>query len=286
MKKPKSGSPASILGFGILRVCMIIYAVIVLFPMLWTFMSSFKTTGEFYLNVWALPQSISKGFENYINAWNYAEIGRNILNSFIAVGASLVLNVLLCTMTAYAMTRFKFRGCKLMGKLYIMGLFVPLVLGTIPTFFVLMQLKLYDTLLGLVLVYTTYSMPFSVFIMMGIFETLPTTYAEAAALDGCGYFRTFMSVMLPLARSGVVTISIFHFLWTWNDYIYAMTYVTSAAKRTLSVGLVKLTSMATYRTDWGALFAGLVIVMIPSVIVYILFQNQIQQGLTAGGIKG
>ncbi|MEF9974810.1 MAG: carbohydrate ABC transporter permease [Clostridia bacterium] len=286
MKKNQWAHLISTIGFTLVRVIMLVYAVIVLFPMLWTFMSSLKTTGEFYLNVWALPRSLKEGFQNYVNAWNYAEIGQNIVNSFIAVGASLVLNVLLCTMTAYAITRYKFHGHKLLSKLYIAGLFVPLVLGTIPTFFVLLNLHLYDTLLGLILVYTAYSMPFSVFIMMGIFETLPNTFAEAAALDGCGHFRTFWNVMLPLSRSGLVTISIFHFLWTWNDYIYAMTYVTSASKRTLSVGLVKLTSMATYRTDWGALFAGLVIVMIPSLIVYIIFQNQIQQGLTSGGIKG
>jgi len=286
MNKHRPSGLISTIGFGVIRVVMLLYAVIVLFPMLWTVLSSFKTTGEFYADVWALPRSLSEGVQNYVNAWNMAEIGRNILNSFLAVGGSLVLNVLLCTMTAYAVTRFTFRGRRLIGKLFIAGLFVPMVLGTIPTFFVLMQLKLYDTLLGLILVYATYSMPFSVFIMMGIFETLPSTFAEAAALDGCGHCRTFWSVMMPLARSGLVTISIFHFLWTWNDYIYAMTYVTTAAKRTLSVGLVKLTSMATYKTDWGALFAGLVIVMTPSVVVYILFQNQIQKGLTSGGIKG
>lgn len=286
MNRQKAMGILGNIGFIVLRAVMVVYAIIVLFPMLWTVMSSFKMTGEFYADVWALPGSIADGFENYINAWQMAEIGQNIVNSVIAVGASLVLNVLICTMVAYAITRFRFRGSKLIGKLFIAGLFVPLVLGTIPTFFVLLKLNLYDTLFGLVLVYATYSIPFSVFIMMGIFETLPTTYAEAAALDGCGHARTFFSIMMPLAKSGLVTISIFHFLWTWNDYIYAMTYVTSAAKRTLSVGLVKLTSAATYRTDWGALFAGLVIVMIPSVIIYILFQNQIQQGMTSGGIKG
>ena len=272
--------------YGLMRLSMFVYVAIVLFPMLWTIMSSFKTTSEFYENVWALPASLSEGFQNYVNAWDYAEIGQNILNSLLTVGVSLVLNVLICTMSAYALSRFKFFGNKALSKLYIAGLFVPLVLGTIPTYFVLMHLGLYDTLTGLILVYTVYSIPFSVFVMIGIFQTLPDEFAEAAALDGCGHFRTFWNVMLPLAKSGLVTISIFHFLWTWNDYIYAMTYVPSASKRTLSVGLVKLTSMATYRTDWGALFAGLVIVMLPSILVYIVFQSQIQKGLTSGGIKG
>lgn len=270
----------------IVRVIMIVYAVIVIFPMLWTIMSSFKETGEFYRDVWALPQSLKVGFQNYVNAWHLAEIGRNILNSVLCVGVSLVVNVLICTMTAYAITRYKFRGSGLLAKIFIAGQFVPLVLGTIPTFFILIRTGLYDSYTGLILVYIAYSIPFSVFIMMGIFETIPSTFAEAAALDGCGHFRTFWHIMLPLSKSGLITISIFHFLWTWNDCIYAMTYVTSPAKRTLSVGLVKLTSMATFRTDWGALFAGLVIVMLPSILIYAIFQSQLQKGLTAGGIKG
>ena len=286
MKKRAFSGPANAFLFGALRAIMLVYTVVVLFPMLWTVMSSWKTNREFYQSVWAPPANFSAGADNYLNAWNMAEIGRNILNSVAAVGASLIVNVLLCSMTAYAVTRFRFPGCRLIGKLLIAGLFVPLVLGTIPTFFLLVQLKLYDTLWGLILVYTAYSIPFSTFVMMGIFETLPTTFAEAAALDGCGRNRTFWHIMMPLARSGLITISIFHFLWTWNDSIYAMTFVTTAQRRTLAVGMMKLSSMATYRTDWGALFAGLVIAMIPSVAVYILFQNQIHEGLTSGGIKG
>lgn len=286
MKKMSVKKPLDVLSNVLMRLIMISYLIVVLFPMLWTIMSSFKTTGEFYQNVWAFPASIKEGFQNYINAWNYAEIGHNMLNSVYVVSVSLVLNVLLCTMTAYAISRYKFGAAKPLNTLFISGLFVPLVLGTIPTYFILMRLKLYDSLIGLILVYATYSIPFSVFVMTAIFQTLPDEFAEAAALDGCGPFRTFWNIMMPLATSGIVTISIFHFLWTWNDHIYAMTYVPSPANRTLSVGLVKLTSMAQYRTDWGALFAGLVIIMLPSLIVYIIFQNQIQAGLTSGGIKG
>ena len=111
-------------------------------------------------------------------------------------------------------------------------------------------------------------------------------YSEAAMMDGCSHFSVFFKIMLPLARSGLVTISIFNFLWTWNDYLYAMTFLPSANKRTLPVGMVMLQSTAMYKTDWGALFAGLVIIMIPSVIIYAFFNKQLQSGLNAGGIKG
>lgn len=274
------------LGYILITIILILYSLIVLYPVIWTVISSFKSTGEFYKNVWALPESWSTGFQNYKNAWKLAEIGSNLINSILVVSASMIINVVVCCMTAYVLARYKFRFAGFLTKLFIMGLFVPLVLGTIPTFFVLMHLKLYNTLIGLILVYATYSIPFSVFIMLGIYETLPTAFAEAAVLDGCSNSAIFWRIMFPLSQSGIITIAIFHFIWTWNDYIYAMTYITSNTKRTLSVGLVKLTSMATYRTDWGALFAGLMIVMIPSIIVYVLFQNQIQQGMTSGGVKG
>jgi len=282
MKTKKSVGP--VLSRGAINFLMCLYAVLVIFPMAWTIMSSFKSTKEFYANVWALPKSLD--LTNFTNAWKTADIGTNILNSLIIVGASVVLTMVLAAMIAYAITRFHFRGAGLIGKLFIVGLFVPLVLGTIPEFLILQKLHLYDTRLGLILVYTAYSMPMSVFIMMSNFETLPSTYSEAAMIDGCNHFQVFFKVMLPLAKSGLVTISIFNFLWEWNDYIYAMTFLPSATKRTLPVGLVKLTSMAMYRTDWGALFAGLVIVMFPSVVIYILFQNQLQAGMNSGGIKG
>src|SRR5690554_2696759 len=178
-------------GIFLIRLILLIYSVIVLYPVIWTIISSFKTTGEFYANVWALPASFRKGFVNYQNAWKLAEIGKNLVNSIIVVGFSMALNVVLSAMSAYVVARFKFFGSKTLGKLYILGLFVPLVLGTIPTFFVLMQLKLYDTYAGLIIVYATYSMPLSVFIMMGIYESIPKAFEEAAMLDGCGYNRTF-----------------------------------------------------------------------------------------------
>ncbi len=284
MKRLKSGNAGSLLGNGLIKLLMYLYAVVVIFPMAWSIVSAFKSTREFYADVWALPQTWS--FQNFVTAWNTADIGKNVLNSVLIVGASVALTMVLSAMIAYAVARFRFPGGKMVGKLFIMGLFVPLVLGTIPEFLILQKLGLYDKRIGLVLVYTAYSMPLSVFIMMGIYETIPSAFSEAAMLDGCGHFGVFFRVMMPLSKSGLVTISIFNFLWEWNDYIYAMTFLPSAENRTLPVGMIKLTSMAMYQTDWGALFAGLVIVTVPSVIIYAVFQNQLQQGMSSGGIKG
>lgn len=284
MRKGGKLTAGNVFSGAAIHLILSIYAVIVLFPMLWTIMSSFKRTQEFYKDVWSLPAALY--WENYIKAWTTARIGDNILNSVLIVSVSVVAAMILASTVAYAVTRYKFLGSGIIGRVFIMGLFVPLVLGTIPEFFVLQSLSLYDKKIGLILVYTAYSMPLSVFIMMGLFETTPYSFAEAAMIDGAGHFKIFTKIMLPLSHSGLVTISIFNFLWTWNDYIYAMTYLPSRRNRTLPVGLVQLTSTAMYQTDWGALFAGLVIVMLPSLLIYILFQKQIQKGLTEGGVKG
>jgi N-acetylglucosamine transport system permease protein len=268
----------------IVQIPLIVYSLIVLFPMIWSIISSFKTTREFYTDVWSLPKVFY--YQNFIKAWTTANVGSNIMNSVIVVSLSLIITLIMATTVAYAVTRYKFFGHIVIGRVFMAGLFVPLVLGTIPTFFVLRDLYLYDTKLGLILVYAMYSMPLSVSIMMGIFETIPASFEEAAKIDGCGHFMLFLKIMFPLSKTGLVTISIFNFLWTWNDYIYAMTYTPSRGNRTLPVGLVQLTSTAMYQTDWGALFAGLVIAMLPSLIIYIIFQNRIQKGLTEGGIKG
>lgn len=280
----KKSKIASFLGMGIVKIIILIYAIIVLFPMFWCIMSSLKSTKEFYADVWALPSRLC--WENFKTAWETADIGINVVNSIVIVGASVILAMILSAMISYVVTRYKFKGSELIKSIFIMGTFVPLMLGTIPEFLTIQKLGLYDTRIGLILVYTAYSMPLSVMIMTSIFETIPGTYAEAAMMDGCNHFQVFFKVMLPLSRSGLVTISIFNFLWTWNDYLYAMTFLPSASKRTLPVGMVMLQSSAMYKTDWGALFAGLVIIMIPSVIIYGFFNKQLQSGMNAGGIKG
>lgn len=280
----KKRSVLNATGRGFIQVLLWVYAVIVIFPMLWCIISSLKTTQEFYNNVWAPPTRLA--FENYKNAWETAGIGINVFNSVKVVACTVLLTMFLSAMISYVLVKFKFPGSNIIKTIFIMGMFVPHMLGTIPEFLTLQQLHLYDTHTGLILVYTAFSMPLSVLILTSTFETIPSSYSEAAMIDGCDHFRVFFKIMLPLSKGGLVTISIFNFLWTWNDYLYAMTFLPSASKRTLPVGIVQLSNTAMYKADWGALFAGLVIIMVPSVIIYALFNRQLQSGMNAGGIKG
>ena len=142
----------------------------------------------------------------------------------------------------------------------------------------LLHLNLLDTRLGLILVYGLSSVPFSTFMLFGFFKALPHELEEAAMIDGAGYIKTFRTIMLPLAQPGVITVMIVNFIDYWN--------VTTPSKLTIPVGLVQFTQQSQYRIDWGALMASNIIMIIPTIVVYCIFQNSIQKGLTAGAVKG
>ena len=268
----------------LIRLVFLLYSIIVIYPVLWTILSSFKTNQEFYKDAWALPKNIH--FENYISAWYTAKIGTYFINSIIVVAISIALTLILCATTAYVLARFKFFGNNFLKTLYMSGLYVPTILGIVPIFLLLINMGLLDTWTGLILVYTVFSLPFSVFVLIGFFKTIPYELSDAARIDGCSEYGTFWRIMFPISKTGLITVSIFNYIWVWNDYLFAMTFITNDNKRTLPVGLVRLTETLQFKTEWGALFAGLVIIMAPSIVIYSIFQSQLTKGLTAGSVKG
>lgn len=268
----------------LLRAYLILFSLIVIAPMVWAAYTSFKTNREFFADPWALPQTLQ--VQNYVTAWEKARIGGYFLNS-VLVTVSVVLAVgLLGAMTAYAATRLGLRAGGWLNKFYMAGMFIPTVLCVVPIFVQLKRVQLLDNLFGLFLLYIAVCLPFTVFVLAGFFQTLPHELEEAALIDGCGYTRIFASILLPLVRSGLATVSIFNFLGCWNEFLLAKTLIFTPEKSTLPLGLVRLMQTARYKTDWGSLFAGLTIVMIPTLIIYIAFQRQITSGITAGAVKG
>ena len=268
----------------LIRFVFLLYSVIVIYPVIWTILSSFKTNQEFYKSAWSLPSKFN--LENYINAWYTANVGTYFLNSIIVVACSVGLTLVLSATTAYVLARFKFTGNVFLRTLYMSGLYVPTILGIVPIFLLLIDLGLLNTWTGLIIIYTVFSLPFSVFLLIGFFKTIPNEIADAAKIDGCSEYGTFWRIMFPISKTGLITASIFNYIWVWNDYLFAMTFITNDNKRTLPVGLVRLTETLQFKTEWGSLFAGLVIIMTPSIIIYSLFQSQLTKGLTAGSVKG
>lgn len=282
-RKPVTTSITRIIGKVLLHAMLIAYTILVAYPMFWLLCASMKTSREIFENPWSLPSAFR--LDNYVTAWVQADIGRYFINSVLVTTVSMILILLTGSMAAYALSRYLFRGRSIIHGLFISGMMFPVFLGIVPLFFLLQKLKLWDTHAGLILVYVAYSLPFTIFILTGFFKSLPYELAEAAMLDGCSQFGIFWRIMLPLAKPGLIAAAIFNFLGIWNEYPLALVILSRNELTTLPLGIANLVSVQNYRADWGALIAGLVIVLIPSLIVYLLSQRHITAGLTAGALK-
>jgi len=278
------GSALRVLAALPIQVVLIIYAVIVIYPMIWLLSASLKTSYELFTSPW-LPTP-SPQWQNFVNAWQIAGIGRYFLNSVFVTSLSMFFILLIGSMAAYALARFVFSGRDAIHTAFISGMMFPVFLGIVPLFLLLGRLGMLDNYFGLITVYVAYSLSFTVFIMTGFFKTLPGELAEAGLIDGCSQFAVFWRIMLPLAKPGLITAGIFNFFGIWNEYPLALIIITESNLRTLPLGIANLLMVEHYKTNWGALFAGLVIVMIPTLVVYLFFQRQITEGLTAGALKG
>jgi N-acetylglucosamine transport system permease protein len=265
------------------HLAMLCWAGVTALPLLWAVVSSLKTDDEILNEPWSLPAE--PRFGNFARAWTAANIGRYFFNSLIVVGGALVLTMLLGALVAYALARYEFRGNRLLYYTFVAAMFFPVFLALVPLFFVVQQLGLLGTHPGLILVYTAYAVPFTVFFLHAFFRTLPTELAEAAFLDGCSHGAVFFRVMLPLARPGLVAVGIFNFLGLWNQYLLPLVLNPDPDRYVLAQGLAALSVSQGYRSDWSGLFAGLTIAMLPVLIAYVAFQRHIRAGMTAGAVK-
>ena len=268
---------------GISQLFLIVWAILVIFPLAWMVMTAFKTDQEIFFSPWALPAVPQ--LDNFVRAWTQASIGKYFVNSLIVVVGSLTLTLLFSSMAAYVLARYEFPGSRIVYYGFLIGLMFPIFLALVPLFFVVRDLRLLSTYHGLILVYTAYSLPFSIFFLTAFFRTLPSEVAEAALVDGASHYTIFFRVMLPMARPGLISIGIFNFLGQWNQFILPLVLVPDRERYVLSQGLAFLAIQQGYQNDWSALFAGLTITMLPVIVVYIVFQRRLEQGLTAGALK-
>lgn len=271
------------LGNGVSHLFLVAWAAVVTLPLLWAVLSSLKTDREILTSPWTAPQT--PRFDNWSRAWNQANIGSYLLNSTIVVGGALALVMLLGSLVAYALARYRFPGNRVVYYLFVSGMLFPVFLALVPLFFVVKQLGLLGTYPGLILVYAAYALPFTVFFLHSFFRTLPTAVAEAAFIDGCSHAGVFFRVMMPMARPGLISIAVFNFLGLWNQYLLPLVLNPDPDRYVLAQGLAALSVSQGYRSDWSGLFAGLTIAMLPVLAAYVLFQRQIRTGLTAGAVK-
>jgi len=269
---------------ALLYVPLTVYAVIVVYPMVWLLSASLKTSRELFVSPWKLPEVPQ--WDNFVRVWSKIGIGQCFANSVFVTAISMFFILLIGSMAAYALARFVFTGRDAIHSVFMSGMMFPVFLGIVPLFLLLRNLGIWNNYYGLIASYVAFSLSFTIFILTGFFKSLPHELSEAGMIDGCNHFTVFWRIMLPIAKPGLIAAGIFNFFGIWNEYPLALVIIANDKLRTLPLGIAALVMQQQYETDWGALFAGLVIVMLPTLIVYLFFQRQITEGLTAGAIKG
>lgn len=265
---------------------LVFYLFLTAGPFLWLGLTSLKPSREIFLSPFSWPAHPT--LANFVKAWHVGQFEQYFGNSFFLTVATVLATLALSSPAAYALARFAFRGREALSFYLLSGLMIPIQLAVVPLFFEMKGLGLLNSRTGLFLVYLATSLPFAVFLLVGFFRTLPGSLREAALLEGAGEWTIFQQIFLPLARPGLATVAIITFLGVWNEYLVAFTLLSGQggdAARTLPLGLANLTIVGQFRTDYGMVFAGVVIVMLPTLLAYVSMERALTKGLTSGASK-
>lgn len=277
-------------------VALAALAVSIIVPVGWVFMASVKQNSEFYGSPWTLPLGLH--WQNFVDAWVNARMGDYFLTSVLVTALSLCILLAVAMPAAYVLARYKFFGRKFLNTLFMGGLFINVSYIVVPIFLMFMDWDrglrsvfgsgfFLNNPVMLALVYASTALPFTIYLLSSYFATIPKDYEEAAHVDGAGYARTMLQIIFPMARPSIITVILFNFLAFWNEYIISMTLLTEAnGPRTLTVGLMNLMKAQNAAAQYGQMYAGLVMVMLPTLILYICVQRKLTQGMTVGGLKG
>lgn len=297
-KKSKKGFSGETLYKIFIYVVLAALAISILVPVAWVFMASIKQNAEFYGDPWSLPLGVH--LQNFADAWGKARMGDYMLNSVVVTALGLVLLLVVALPAAYVLSRFKFKARKFFNVMFMGGLFINVNYIVVPIFLMFVNGDRFlnqtfgtigsgffvDNLFMVALVYASTALPFTIYLLSGYFSTLPIAYEEAAYVDGAGYFRTMIRIIMPMAKPSIITVILFNFLSFWNEYIISMTLLTAPGSKTLPVGLMNLMKSQNAAAQYGQMYAGLVLVMLPTLILYICVQKKLTQGMTLGGLKG
>lgn len=263
-------------------VVLIFFFVFTFVPLVWLLISSFKTNLELQMRPFALPDVWQ--FQNYVNAVQISSLPRLFVNSIIVAVSSTALTLVVTSMAAFVFAREKFPLQQPLLSIILAGVLVPIIGLMAPYFRLVNTLGLYDSLFALILTYTAINLPISTFLMHGFMKTIPAELEEAAEIDGATFVQRFTKVIVPLSRVGLVTAGTFVFLFSWNEFIYALLLTSRVASRTLQLGIRFFVSQ--FFTDYTSMFAAIVLTIIPSIAVYVFLHEKIIKGLTSGALKG
>ncbi|TCP21875.1 raffinose/stachyose/melibiose transport system permease protein/N-acetylglucosamine transport system permease protein [Scopulibacillus darangshiensis] len=265
------------------RIILYLWGITILFPLVWVLYEALKTNQEFFKDIWKLPETLQ--WVNFKNAWTEYNFGGSLLNTLYYVGGSMVIGLFFTTINAYALTRLQFRGRKLIWGLIMMSLFLPGINALVPQYVLMRDLHLTNSLTGLILLSSLGESVFYLLLLSGFMKSIPKELEESAMIDGASLFKIFFKIIVPLATPGIVTVAIFKFIGFYNNFLGPFIYLSDPSKYTIAVQMYEANKLMQYSADWVTLFAGVMIAMVPSVIIFILFQRSIIEGATLGGIK-
>lgn len=266
-----------------LRYVFLVFILLIsIVPLLWTFVSSFKTNEEIMNSAFSMPSSPQ--FDNYIMAFKYSPLASYFLNTLIITIFCILFGLLICSMSAFIFARFDFTGKGILYSLLAMAMLIPTSALVFPVYKLMNAIGLYNTKVGMVLIYIAISMPAVIFVLRSYFLTIPKELDEAARIDGAGFTRIYATIMLPLAKPALATGAILIYMASWNDFLYDLMLSSGNNARTVSVALSQFLSM--FGSDYGQLFAASFVVVLPSIILYCLLQKRIESALLAGAVKG
>lgn len=248
----------------------------------WIILASLSTTKEIFSN-----DLLGSGFhfENYTRVVERHKLGVYFLNSIIYSVSGCAGTILIGAPAAYVLSRFRFRGRQLITNTFILLMSIPVVMLILPLFKMATSLHLTGSRLLLIILYICLNVPFSIFFLSGFFASLPTALEEAAEIDGCTPDQAFWKIMFPLAQPGIVTLCIINFINIWNEYFMALIFANETSMRTVSTGLQAIVQAMKYSGDWAGLFAGVVVVFLPTFILFLFLSNKIIAGVTGGAVK-
>ncbi len=259
----------------------VLFVAVVVLPVVWIFLTSVKSNQDILNSPWAF--TVPPRWENFGRAWVAQDLGLAFWLSLMVVAGTLIVLIPLSSLMAHALARHRFRGRGAIFALVAGGMIFPNLLAAVPLFLIMARAGLDDSVPGLILAYVAYSLPFTVFVLHGFYSALPRELEEAAVIDGAGPWQLFIKIMEPLARPGLWVVVIFNCIGLWNEYNLAKLLLLRS--KTLPVGLADLISQQQYAGDWGALFAGTTLVMLPVLAVYLALKDRVQQAMLAGAIK-
>ena len=261
---------------------LIILVLIYILPLLWILMSSLKPNASFKSSPWSFPDTLM--LENFVFAWTKGHLGRATLNSFIVSTTTLIISLVIGSMAAFAISKLRWKYSKLVLTYFMIGMMIPIHCVLFSLYIQFARWHLTNTLVGLIIPYVAFSLPITIYIMTGFFDSIPNELFEAAVIDGCSVPRLFGEVGIPMVRTGFMVTGLMSFVSNWNELLFALVFTSDDAKKTLPVSLTKF--VGPHSTNYTQMFAGIVIAVIPTIVVYSIFANQIVDGLTAGAVKG